>query len=68
MIGREPTVMDKKAETFDQFFSAMFIAKNQDIPEVDFRVQGECLTDIHISEEEVRKRLETSGYYKVPWT
>ena len=57
---------EEKAETLNQFFSAVFTAENQDIPEVDFGFQGESLTDIHISEEEVRRRLETLDITKSP--
>ena len=57
---------EEEAEALNQFFSAVFTVENQDIPDVDFRFERECLTDIHISQEEVRKRLETLDITKSP--
>ena len=56
----------KKAETLNQLFSEVFTAENQDIPGVDFGFHSECLADIHISEEKIRKKLETLDITKSP--
>ena len=64
--GTRAHTSKEKAETLNQFFSGVFTDEDPDVPQADFGFEGEPLTDVTISEEDVRKRLETLDTNKSP--